>query len=166
MPKIVLRTADAADGRAIARIQFEAWRATYAHLNSSIVDRFDLDRTADNWAGATVDSTLRVRLADLDDTTVGYALSGPTDPPEEGIGAIDAVYVLSSAHGSGVGRLLVEDALTALARSGYAECVLWVADQNAHARGFYEHLGFRDDGGRDTWHDLPVLRYRLQLGGT
>jgi hypothetical protein len=54
----------------------------------------------------------------------------------------------------GVGRLLVEDALSALAGAGYADCLLWVANQNAHARGFYQHLGFRSDGGRDVWRGL------------
>ena len=73
------------------------------------------------------------------------------------------MYLLPSAQGLGAGRLLVEDALTGLAGTGYAGCVLWVAAQNAHARGFYRHLGFHPDDGRDLWRGLPVVRYRTAL---
>jgi GNAT superfamily N-acetyltransferase len=159
----MLRPAETADGSVIARIQRAAWSATYGHLNPAMVDGLDLERTAENWARAAVDVTRRLRLAEYDGTTVGYAFSGPADGEADGVGELDAVYLLPSAQGLGVGRLLVEDALTGLADAGHAVCVLWVASQNAHARGFYQHLGFRPDAGRDVWRGLPVLRYRRPL---
>lgn len=166
MPKVTLRPALPADGGVIANIQLTAWRATYGRLNPAMVDGLDLERTSGNWSRAAADPTRRLRLADRDGTTVGYAVSGPADGEPAGIGELDAVYLLPSAHGLGAGRLLVEDALTWLAEVGHAECVLWVADQNAHARGFYQHLGFRPDGGRDAWRGLQVVRYRRTLPGT
>lgn len=166
MPEIVLRRAEAADGGAIARIQLAAWRATYGHLNPAMVDGFDLERTTHNWARAALDPTHRLQLAECDGTTVGYALSGPAEGEADSIGELDAVYLLPSAQGLGVGRLLVEDALTGLAEAGYAECVLWVADQNAYARTFYQHLGFRPCSGRAIWRGLPVVRYRMALPAT
>jgi ribosomal protein S18 acetylase RimI-like enzyme len=163
VPEVILRPAEAADGGVIARIQLAAWRATYGHLNPAMVDGLDLERTTENWARAAVDATHRLRLAEYDGTRVGYAFSGSADGEADGVGELDAVYLLPSAQGLGVGRLLVEDALTGLADAGYAECVLWVADQNTHARGFYQHLGFRPDTGRDIWRGLPVVRYRRLL---
>jgi ribosomal protein S18 acetylase RimI-like enzyme len=159
----MLRPAEAADGGVIARIQLAAWRATYGHLNPAMVDGFDLERTTENWARAAVDATHRLRVAEYDGTAVGYAFSGPADGEADGVGGLNAVYLLPSAQGLGVGRLLVEDALTGLVDAGYAECALWVADQNTHARGFYQHLGFRLDGGRDVWRGLPIVRYRRPL---
>lgn len=159
----MLRPAEAADGGVIARIQLAAWRATYGHLNPAMVDDLDLERTTENWARAAVDATRRLRLAEYDDTTVGYAFSGSAPGEADGVGELDAIYLLPSAQGLGVGRLLVEDALTGLADAGYAECVLWVADQNTNARGFYQYLGFRPDTGRDVWRGLPVVRYRILL---
>jgi ribosomal protein S18 acetylase RimI-like enzyme len=161
VPETVLRPAAATDGGVIARIQLEAWRATYGHLAPALIDGFDLGRTSENWARAAAGTTHRLRLAVSDGTVIGYALSGPPEEDEpEGTGVIFAVYLLPAAQGRGVGRLLVEDALTGLAESGFTECMLWVAEQNPHAIGFYEHLGFRHDGGRKQWRGLPVVRYR------
>ena len=157
------RPAEVADGGVIARVQLAAWRATYGQLNPAMVDGLDLDRTTDNWARAAVDPTRRLRLAWCDGTAVGYAVSGPADGEVDGVGELDAVYLLPSARALGVGRLLVEDALAGLAEVGFVECVLWMVDQNTHARGFYRHLGFRRDGGRDVWCGLPVVRYRRAL---
>jgi ribosomal protein S18 acetylase RimI-like enzyme len=155
-----LRAADPADGATIARIQLAAWRATYGHLNPEMVDRLDLTRTADNWTAATTDPVHRLRLAEYAGAVVGYAHSGPADGESDDVGELHAVYLLSSAQGIGAGRLLAEDALRGLAEAGCTECILWVAEENSHARGFYEHLGFRTDDGRDTWRGLTVVRYR------
>src|SRR6266545_737539 len=136
MPELMLRPAEAADGVVIARIQLAAWRATYGDLNPAMVDGLDLERTADNWAQTANCATHRLQLVQCDGTTVGYAFSGPADGEADSVGELDAVYLLPSAQGLGAGRLLVEDALTGLAEAGFAECLLWVAEQNAHARGF------------------------------
>jgi ribosomal protein S18 acetylase RimI-like enzyme len=169
MPETVLRPAAATDGGVIARIQLEAWRATYGHLNPAMVEGLDVGRTSENWARAATGTTHRLRLAVSDGTVIGYALSGPPEEEEpeeeepEGTGVIFAVYLLPAAQGRGAGRLLVEDALTGLAGSGFTACLLWVAEQNPHAIGFYEHLGFRHDGGRKQWRDLPIARYRRTI---
>jgi ribosomal protein S18 acetylase RimI-like enzyme len=163
MPEILLRAAEVADAHVIARIQLASWRATYGHLNPAMVDGLDLERTAGNWARAAVDATRRLRLAEYAGTTVGYAFSGPADGEADGIGELDAVYLLPSAQGRGAGRLLVEEAMTGLADAGYTECILWVAEQNARARGFYQRLDFRPDPGSDVWRGLPVVRYRRPL---
>lgn len=163
MPDVSLRPAAPADGVVIAHIQLAAWRATYGHLNPDMVDNLDLERTAANWARAAVDPARRLRLAIWGDSAVGYALSGPAEGLADSVGELDAVYVMPTAHGRGIGRLLVEDALAALAEAGLAECILWVAGQNASARAFYQHLGFGFDNGHDVWRGLPVVRYRRAL---
>ncbi|MBV1849321.1 GNAT family N-acetyltransferase [Catellatospora tritici] len=161
MSGIVLRAAGAGDGGVIAAVQQAAWRATYGSLNPALVDGLDLVRTADNWARAAAEPTRRLRLAQCGATVVGYALSGQAESEPAGVGELDAVYLLPTAHGLGAGRLLVEDALAGLAGLGCGECVAWVVEANTHARGFYEHLGFRFDGGRDTWRGLDTVRYRV-----
>ena len=163
MPEIVLRHAEVDDGGAVARVQLAAWRATYGHLNPAMVDGLDLERTAGNWARAAADPTHRLRLAECDAETVGYAFSGPQELQTDSVGELHAVYLLPSAQGLGLGRLLVEDALTWLADAGFTECLLWVVEHNAHARDFYQHLGFRPVGGRDVWRGLPVVCYGTAL---
>jgi ribosomal protein S18 acetylase RimI-like enzyme len=163
MPQIVLRFAQADDGDVVAAIQLAAWRATYGEMNPAMVDGLDLQRTAQNWSRAAADGTRRLQLAECDGEVVGYALSGTCEQQPDSVGEIDAVYLLPSAQGLGIGRLLVQDALKALAQEGFAECLLWVAEGNTHARSFYQHLGFRPDGARDVWRGLPVLCYRAAV---
>jgi ribosomal protein S18 acetylase RimI-like enzyme len=159
--ELILRPATASDSNTIAEIQLAVWRTTYGHLNPAMVDGLDLTRTADNWARAAADPTHRLRLVEHDGMVVGYAYSGPAGGEPEGIGELHAIYLLGSAQGLGAGRLLAQDALTGLAEAGYAECILWVAEGNPRARGFYQRLGFRQDSGLDIWRGLPVVRYRL-----
>jgi len=163
MSKTILRAAQPADGATIAEIQLAAWRATYGHLQPAMVAELDLARTADNWARAASGTAYRLRLAEYDGTPVGYAFSGPTEDDSPGIGELHAVYLMPAAHGRGVGRVLVEDALDGLAAGGFGECVAWVAEQNSHARGFYDHLGFRADGHQGNWRGLETVRYRMAL---
>jgi GNAT superfamily N-acetyltransferase len=163
VPAAILRPAQPADGEAIAGIQLAAWQATYGELNPAMVAGLDVARTAANWARAAEDPTHRLRLAEYAGTPVGYAFSGPAEDKAEGIGELHAVYLLPTAHGLGIGRLLVHDALAELARDGYTGCVAWVVERNAHARGFYEHVGFRADGARDEWRGLAAVRYRTAL---
>ena len=160
--KVVLRRAEPGDGSLIAAIQLASWRATYGLLNPAMVESFDLARTAHNWAEAALEPTRRLRLAEYQATAIGYAFSGPAQ--DGASGELDAIYLLPTAHGLGAGRLLAQDALTGLAQAGFGECIAWVAQQNTHAHGFYEHLGFRLDGGRDVWRGLPVIRYRRGTG--
>lgn len=157
----MLRPATATDGSTIAEIQLAVWRTTYGHLNPALVDGLDLARTADNWARAATDPTHRLRLVERDGAVVGYAFSGPAGGEPDGIGELHAIYLKVSAQGLGAGRLLAQDALTGLAETGYTECILWVAEGNPQARGFYQRLGFRQDSGLDTWRGLPVVRYRM-----
>ncbi len=160
MPAVVLRPAAPADGDLIAAIQLASWRATYGHLNPGLLEGFDLARTAANWAKAASDTTRRLRLAQHEGAVIGYAFSGPAEGEAAGIGELDAIYLLPTAHGLGAGRLLAQDALTGLSQTGHRECLAWVAVHNGHARGFYQHLDFHADGGSDVWRGLEVVRYR------
>ena len=156
-----LRVAEPADGEAIARIQLASWEATYGHLNRAMVDGLDLVRTAANWARAAEDPACRLGLAESGGTPIGCSLSGPAETGPDG--ELHAIYILPNMQRLGAGRLLVTDALSRLAAAGFTECILWVADANTNAQGFYRHLGFRADAAHDTWRSLPVTRYRRIL---
>lgn len=55
-----------------------------------------------------------------------------------------ALYVVPSAWGSGVAAELMEAAITSVG-SGAIEAVLWVGENNARARRFYEREGWIAD---------------------
>ena len=62
-----------------------------------------------------------------------------------GCGEVQAIYVLQETQGLGIGRKLMDAAIEAL--SDYDTVALWVLKGNDQAIGFYEHYGFRFDGG-------------------
>ena len=72
-------------------------------------------------------------------------------PFEDGAAELASLYVDPARRGTGLGRALLEEGF---ARMPQREQVLWTFERNAPARGFYERLGFRLDGGRQV---LPML---------
>jgi ribosomal protein S18 acetylase RimI-like enzyme len=52
-----------------------------------------------------------------------------------------AIYVLRAAHRRGCGRRLMAALANALHARGFKSLSLWVLEENAGARGFYERLG-------------------------
>jgi GNAT superfamily N-acetyltransferase len=95
----------------------------------------------------------------------GFCSLGASEEPEEPpVGEIHALYVDPPAQHAGVGSaLLVAGEGTLADELGFSEAVLWVLEANAPARRFYEHKGWRLDGGprQDRW--APEVRYRRAL---
>jgi ribosomal protein S18 acetylase RimI-like enzyme len=114
---------------------------------------------------------------------VGYASFGPecdvlgtswphprTAAGAEGrVAELYALYVHPAWWSTGTGRALLDQVLAKVAAAGYRCITLWVLEDNARARRFYERAGFAPD---DTSHGLPDLggvteiRYRRALRET
>jgi GNAT superfamily N-acetyltransferase len=84
--------------------------------------------------------THRLTVAVDDDVVVGFSYVGPS--PEDGVRELYAIHVDPDHVGSGVGKLLMLDALPHLGD----HAVLWVLEGNDRARRFYERGGWRADG--------------------
>lgn len=59
---------------------------------------------------------------------------------------IHAVYVHPDARGTGASGKLILAAIDAARERGASRIALWVNGVNAHARGLYERIGFRQTG--------------------
>jgi len=109
--------------------------------------------------------THRLTVATGGDRIVGFTYLGPSEEP--GVTELGAIHVEPALMGSGVGRLLMVDALRHLGE----RAVLWVIEGNDRARRFYERGGWAFDG---TARDAPIggvdihqLRYSIhQLSTT
>lgn len=64
---------------------------------------------------------------------------------EDELGAVSALFVGAGARGTGVGRMLLEQAVETIRACGRRPC-LDVLARSAHARAFYTHLGWEDVG--------------------
>ncbi|MFF0553072.1 GNAT family N-acetyltransferase [Streptomyces sp. NPDC004311] len=173
---VTVRAMTRTDIEAVSAIRVTGWRTAYA----GIVPRTWLERM-------TVEEDARERrrrfasapggvydlvAVDAGGAVVGWACLGPG--PDEGAGGtgtrtgeLYALYVLPALVGSGVGRALIE-AVHARARElGLGRLLLWVLEDNARARRFYERAGYAADGAvqADEYDgvSLPEVRYGLAL---
>ena len=81
-------------------------------------------------------------VCEVEDRIVGFACYGSARPPSFGYsGELYATYFLPSAIGKGYGAATMRTAMTALARLGHADMVLWVMEQNVRGQRFYQRAG-------------------------
>ena len=160
-----VRPAIAADGRAIAEVRILSWRATYGpYLPEDVWQDVDIDAHTSRFERGLEDATITALVAEVDGCVRAFAIYGPcrdTDLP--GAGEVMAIYAHPEYFSTGLGRALLPAAIEAL---GARPVVLWVLENNARARRFYEIAGFRPDGGRKPAQllggvELPEIRYRL-----
>jgi ribosomal protein S18 acetylase RimI-like enzyme len=171
---VTIRIATPDDADAIARVQVASWRVAYQdivpaeHLDGldwrewAIARREQLERAADEG--------VRVHVALVDATLVGYVAAGPerdSDLPAPPGQEIYALYLAPERWGRGLGRDLLSRAVADLPAD--VSLTLWVLADNRRARSFYERQGFRADGSTTTiqrgGRELLEVRYRLDRTG-
>jgi ribosomal protein S18 acetylase RimI-like enzyme len=93
-------------------------------------------------------------------TVVGYAAFGPEQgldgrpraarggprPAQRPAAELYALYVAPAYWSTGAGRSLIGRVLEEAQAEGYPRILLWVLEQNARARRFYERAGLRQRG--------------------
>ena len=167
-----IRRATPDDAVTVATIQVHGHRFAYAGL---------LPQPAgdDEWIARRAEVWRRLLAADQPgqgfvavraDRAIGFVTVGPADEPTlpSTTGQLFSLYLEPDVIGTGVGRALHECAVDALRAGGFTDAVLWVLEENARARRFYERAGWWFDGTRNDHvrdgHARHELRYRSRLG--
>ena len=142
---IAIRAAKPADAPAIGRIHVESWRETYRGLLSeNLLESVSALVRAAMWRGALErDRPILLFVAQqAGGDLVGFAGGGSsraTSLPHDA--EVYAIYVLRPVQGRGCGRRLMAALADALLARGHKSLCLWVLEENASARRFYERLG-------------------------
>lgn len=164
---MTIRTATESDAAEIARIHVDTWRVAYAGIvPDSHLSRLSKKGREKRWARTLSVSTKETRLAVAPDgQVVGWSSFGPSrDNDGQGAGELYAIYLDHSHWGKGIGRELMDDAVSHLNDDGFASITLWVLQENTQARTFYEKAGFNPDGVSKVIEidgkKLAELRYR------
>lgn len=101
--------------------------------------------TPDAWAAQFADPGYAFRIAERDGEPVGYAKLGPVklpvDPAGEGA-ELHQLYMLSAAHGSGLGAQLMDWVVDTARVRGAGKLFLSVFTENHRAQRFYRRYGF------------------------
>ncbi|MEA2754097.1 MAG: hypothetical protein QOJ54_386 [Aliidongia sp.] len=173
-----IRAANIADVRAIAQVDVETWRSTYAGV---LPDQLLIGLSERQRAGVWSRFIMRrpgdtVAAVDEQGVILGFGSCGAQrDPDLLYSGEVFSLYVSPDHQGLGVGRQLLLALFARLIRCGLYSAVVWVLAENP-ARFFYERVGGRAVARRRidmaqnqvdaiayAWPDLPdAIRKRAQ----
>jgi len=162
------------DAHDAAALHHQSWVATYTPLLSpDKAARLTLEERVGHWERLLRERPRRMGalVAKRDGAVVGLAEweIGPEGDPS--VGEVHAIHVAAEERGRGVGRALLEASVAALRESALRRAILWVLEDNANARAFYERQGWAWDGTRverplGGFADFPravEVRYMLDL---
>lgn len=140
-----IRRLKSSDSRSeLSRIYEESWKYAYR----GIIPQSYLDSIpSGHWADA-VDREGRYSLILLDQgQMIGTSSFGKSRFSElSDWGEIVSIYLLPAYMGKGFGGSLLNAVLGELVQMGFSSFFLWVLEENARARRFYEREGFSESG--------------------
>lgn len=147
-------------------------------MPQTFLDSLDVAARAEDWKTWLDMPGLHALVAEKDGELCGFASGGALREPisefsTEFSAEIYALYLLPSAKGQGIGRLLIQHLVDELHANGFDSVAVWVLAENP-SRDFYEHLGATQIaqkiiqiGGVDLlevaygWHDIPSCMVRV-----
>ena len=142
---MVIRLINKDDSRlAISHVYESSWKNAY----KGIIPQTYLDGIPEGRWVQVIDDPAWHTLIMLDGEkiigTTSYCKSRFEDM--NGYGEIISVYILPEYCGKGYGKQLLQAAVDGLIRMEYRDIFLWVLENNANARRFYESFGFVASG--------------------
>ncbi|MEU9957982.1 GNAT family N-acetyltransferase [Streptomyces sp. NPDC050982] len=174
-PALHVREMALADCPRVAEIRVRGWQTAYkGMMPQAYLDGLDPAedvgrlRARFEQAGQGVVSL----VAEWDGDVVGWACHGPYRDGEVRTEEAElyAIYVDPDRLARGVGRALLRESLARCTAAGHGRMLLWVLQENASARRFYEKAGFAPDGAEEPFEvegvEVPEVRYARVLGGS
>jgi GNAT superfamily N-acetyltransferase len=144
--RFAIRPAKLADAEDIARAHIASWRSSYRGiLPDTVLARIDVDQRAASWRRTLQDPKILTLVA-YDVThhdIVGLCDAGPTRTPSAYAAEVYRIYVEHHAKRHGLGREMFELVTDWLRARELRSLIIWVLDNNHHARRFYEAMGGR-----------------------
>lgn len=142
---INIRAAHTTDALAIARVQVDNWRTTYAGIVAAgYLANLSYEQQGKFWGHiiSTAGGATAVYVAETDaGEVVGLAASGPERIGNEIYqGELYAIYLLEAYQRHGVGQQLTRAVVNGLLQHGLSSMLVWVLADNP-SRAIYEALG-------------------------
>jgi putative acetyltransferase len=133
-----IRAARPEEGPILAAVQERASLAALAHIFPPELYPYPREAVHARWAAALEEPERRTLIAVKDEEPVGAACVTH--------GWLEGLYIVPESWGTGLADELHDRALDEVRRLGSASCRLWVLEDNARARRFYERRGWRENG--------------------
>lgn len=175
------------DAAAITRVHKRAWVPTYRGIvPDELIDAVTSRDGVPRWRERLVDPELATFVAEVSPSeaaaldlhldaprVIGFACGGTAGELREDVprpndcGLVHTLYLLPEVGRRGVGRALLEALHGNFRERGLVRASLGVHPENANARAFYEHLGYRLHGDpfphKIGGVELPTLEYCAAL---
>ena len=146
MTRFAIREATVNDAEGIARAHTDSWQTSYRGiLPDTVLDRIDVGQRAETRRRILRDRSI-FQLVAYDIThgdIVGFADAGPARRHVPYAGELYAIYIVDRAKRYGLGQDMMERVQANFARTDMRSMIVWVLDNNHHARRFYEAMGGR-----------------------
>jgi len=156
----------------VAEIRVRGWQRAYRGIvPQSYLDAMSVPENAERQRTRFLQNNPGVLnlVAVRDGEVVGWLCHGPYregEVPAEDA-ELYAIYVHPDRLGAGVGRALIQESIRRCRAAGHPRMYLWVLEENARARRFYERSGFRPDGTQEPFEvdgvEVPEVRYVKEL---
>lgn len=141
---VALRPAQPDDAAAVADIWRSGWHDGHRGLVPDALVTVRTDASFAERAAQRVDDTT---VAVVDGAVAGFVMVVDDE--------VEQVYVAGDHRGAGVADVLLRAAERQVAANGQHRAWLAVVAGNARARGFYERMGWRDEGPFDYAAEGP-----------
>jgi GNAT superfamily N-acetyltransferase len=165
-----LRAARPEDSAEVAGVHIRAWQAAYRGLlPDDYLDALRVEERAARYSFGSLDPVApRTVIATEGGVIRGFASAGPSRDQDTGdVGELYALYVDPPYWSTGVGRVLMSNALESLRALDFDEAILWLLVGNGRAEQFYRADGWWADGTsrvEGVWGvEAHVLRCRREL---
>jgi len=144
MSRFAVREAVVDDAEGIARVHTDSWQTSYRGiLPDTVLDRIDVGQRADSRRKILRDRSV-FQLVAYDVThgdIVGFCDAGASRRHVPYAGEVYAIYLAHRAKRHGIGQEMFERVQAWLVANEMRSMIVWVLENNHHARRFYEALG-------------------------
>ena len=169
--QLLIRKAVIGDAPALGNVVVTTWRKAYKNIvPDEFLDNMSSEKRAQRFIHDLTnpsDFPYHFYVAEKDGCVIGFLSIGDYDGVVGScIGEIGAIYLLPDFWGCGFGKQMMIFAIEALREAGYKEIRLWVFEENARTRRFYEDAGFKYTGlkkEKNYIKSLPIVQYALDI---
>ena len=145
-----IREADIQDVQTIAHLHLSGWQGAYGGIvDGAYLDSITLEDKIQQWSDIVPKDETRSFIAERDGKPAGFINFGKLMTPPPGTSRLRplyareilALYLLPEYYRQGVGKALMQKAVSCILEDGFSSLCLWVLEKNTRGKNFYEAMG-------------------------
>lgn len=168
--EVLIRQATIDDTKVISLIGVASWKSAYRGIvPDEYLDSLTVEKRERYITASLANTAKHFVIAEADGRAVGMACFYPScnGTTNKEVWELEAIYVLPQYWDKGIGRILINHVFQYMREHNAFVCILWVLNDNYHAKGFYEHICLTNTGVEKTINiggkDLIEVCYSICL---